>query len=344
MIFNKLDYIHKTPTPLSKKYLKPVFEFKKNNKDCVMTREQRLELDAGNKFYKNQLVKQSSHYNLGQWNKDFQKSQNFKKIICEFPCIDFHKTQRSYIGDGSFYGENKNAKYNNVNLNIQYNAFDKIQFRRINPVAIKNNNTETKVEAINDKNNEDLKSEKEKDEAIKDNINEDIKSEKKKENEISKDTIENEKKNDLKNEDFILDSKNYANKDDDNKLINNIKNILFDEDNLDEFPEDYDENFNDLYSIINKMNFGNVLVCVEGLFTPEGKTYKKYKDKFDKSYERAFFKKGNSFSNSNNKPKKIIEVASSNAKTNSSSSKKKNIVMSNLIYNDFNIVKELNVN
>lgn len=142
MIFNKLDYIHKTPTPLSKKYLKPVFEFKKNNKDCVMTREQRLELDAGNKFYKNQLVKQSSHYNLGQWNKDFQKSQNFKKIICEFPCIDFHKTQRSYIGDGSFYGENKNAKYNNVNLNIQYNAFDKIQFRRINPVAIKNNNTE----------------------------------------------------------------------------------------------------------------------------------------------------------------------------------------------------------
>ena len=109
------------------------------------------------------------------------------------------------------------------------------------------------------------------------------------------------------------------------KLINNnIKNTLFDEENLDELPEDYDENFNDLYSIINKINFGSVLICVEGLFTPEGRTYKKYRDKFDKFYDKLFIKKGNSFSNSNNKPKKIVEVAglTSNTKTNSSSSKK----------------------
>lgn len=155
MIFNKLDYIHKTPTSLSKKYLRPVFEFKKNSKD-VMTREQRLELEAGNKFYKNQLVKQSSHYNLDQWRKDFQKSQNFKKIICEFPCIDFHKTQRSYIGDGSFYGENKTAKFNNVNLNIHYNPFDSTKFRRQNPVAIKNNNNEEEKGKKDGNNNEKL--------------------------------------------------------------------------------------------------------------------------------------------------------------------------------------------
>lgn len=154
MIFNKLDYIHKTPTSLSKKYLRPVFEFKKNSKD-VMTREQRLELEAGNKFYKNQLVKQSSHYNLDQWRKDFQKSQNFKKIICEFPCIDFHKTQRSYIGDGSFYGENKTTKFNNVNLNIHYNAFDTTKFRRKNPITIKNNNTEEEKEKKNRNNNDE---------------------------------------------------------------------------------------------------------------------------------------------------------------------------------------------
>ena len=127
------------------------------------------------------------------------------------------------------------------------------------------------------------------------------------------------------------------------KLIeNNISNSLFDEDNLDELPEDYDENFNDLYSIINRMNFGNVLVCVEGLFTPEGRTYKKYKDKFDKYFDKLFYKKGNSFANSNNKPKKIMEGISltSNTKTNSSSSKK-NII--NPMYNDLNIVKDLNI-
>lgn len=156
MIFNKLDYIHKTPTSLSKRYLKPVFEFKKNSKDSVMTREQRLELEAENKFYRNQLYKQNSHYNLDLWNKDFKKSQNFKKIICEFPCIDFHKTQRSYIGDGSFYGDNKTSKYNNINFNIHFNAFDRIKFKKKSPVRIKNNNTEEEIEKKAGDNNEKL--------------------------------------------------------------------------------------------------------------------------------------------------------------------------------------------
>ena len=131
-----------------------------------------------------------------------------------------------------------------------------------------------------------------------------------------------------------------------NSIINNneIKNKLFDEENLEDLPEDYDENFNDLYSIINKMNFGNVLVCVEGLFTPEGRTYKKYKDKFDKFYDKLYSKKGNSFANSNCKQNKFeVGGLTSNAKTNSSSSKK-NVACSNLMYDDLNVVRELNVN
>ena len=135
------------------------------------------------------------------------------------------------------------------------------------------------------------------------------------------------KGNENNNKLTILVNDNSDDKTNNTKLIeNNITNDLFDEDNLSELPEDYDENFNDLYSIINKMNYGNVLVCVEGLFTPEGRTYKKYKDKFDKLYNKLFYKKGNSFTNSNNKPKKIVEGTSvaSNAKTNSSSSKKYN--------------------
>ena len=121
-----------------------------------------------------------------------------------------------------------------------------------------------------------------------------------------------------------------------------INNNLFDEDNLEALPEDYDENFNDLYSIINKMTFVNVLMCVECLFTPECLIYKKYKEKFDKFYDQIYNRSGNSFSNSNNKPKKIMEGISmtSNTKTNSSSSKK-NII--NNLYNDLNIVKDLNI-
>ena len=78
----------------------------------------------------------------------------------------------------------------------------------------------------------------------------------KNETENSKDIIENEEK-DKRDEDFDICEKSLNIKENkiykDNKLINNnIKNNLLDEKNLDEFPEDYDENFDDLYSIIKK--------------------------------------------------------------------------------------------
>ena len=105
---------------------------------------------------------------------------------------------------------------------------------------------------------------------------------------------------------------------------NKIFNDLFVDENLEDLPEDYDEDFNDLYSIVNKINFGRVLVGVEGFFTHEGKTYKKYKDKFDKFYDKLCLRKKNINSNSNVKKKNVLEVASmaSNTKTNYSSSKK----------------------
>ena len=155
----------------------------------------------------------------------------------------------------------------------------------------------------------------------------------------------NNKSNINNDDDYKIETNKVDNLDDNNKsklIENNISNDLFDEDNLSELPEDYDENFNDLYSIINKMNYGNVLVCVEGLFTAEGRTYKKYKDKFDKLYNKQFYKKGNSFTNSNNKPKKIVEGTSvaSNAKTNSSSSKKN--IINPMYNNELNLEKVLN--
>ena len=155
----------------------------------------------------------------------------------------------------------------------------------------------------------------------------------------------NNKSNINNDDDYKIETNKVDNLDDNNKsklIENNISNDLFDEDNLSELPEDYDENFNDLYSIINKMNYGNVLVCVEGLFTAEGRTYKKYKDKFDKLYNKQFYKKRNSFTNSNNKPKKIVEGTSvaSNAKTNSSSSKKN--IINPMYNNELNLEKVLN--
>ena len=97
----------------------------------------------------------------------------------------------------------------------------------------------------------------------------------------------------------------------------------------------YDDSFSDLYSIINQIKFNNVLECEDGVFAAEGKEYRKYKDKFDKYYDKKFLKTNN-FSNSNSK--KIIEGIrqTSNTKTNSSSSKKNKIP--NIVYNDRKIV------
>ena len=101
MMFNKLHKIHKTPNSYIIKKLKPLFEFKQKIKDGGLTREQKRDIKAVNKYYRNKLSRQSSFYSLGQWNKEFEKSQQFKKNICEFPCIDFHKTKRSWIEGGS---------------------------------------------------------------------------------------------------------------------------------------------------------------------------------------------------------------------------------------------------
>ena len=257
---------------------------------------------------------------------------------------------------------NGNINYNKVNYNANayttnnnYYGKNKCDYSIDNIPDLSNNNLNNKEYLKNKENINDININKVNDNDLNNNkivLNKNIKNENinsKKQYTYNNDiSSENNKNisvdtNLSKNNDIKFDNNTNININNNKIIENTINNNLFDEDNLNELPEDYDENFNDLYSIINKMNFGNVLVCVEGLFTPDGRTYKKYKEKFDKFYDKLYSnKKGNSFANSNNKPKKVMEGISltSNTKTNSSSSKK-NII--NPMYNDLNIVKDLNI-
>ena len=254
--------------------------------------------------------------------------------------INYNKVNynaNAYTTNNNYYGKNKSdysidniPDLSNNNLNNKEYLKNKENINDININKVNDNDLNNNKIVLN-KNikNENINSKKQY------TYNNDISSENNKN--ISVDT------NLSKNNDIKFDNNTNININNNKIIENTINNNLFDEDNLNELPEDYDENFNDLYSIINKMNFGNVLVCVEGLFTPDGRTYKKYKEKFDKFYDKLYSnKKGNSFANSNNKPKKVMEGISltSNTKTNSSSSKK-NII--NPMYNDLNIVKDLNI-
>ena len=127
-MFNKLDRIQRTPNYIALEKLKPLFEFKTKGMDGGLTREQKLEIKAVNKYYINKLKRQSSFYSLGQWNKEFKKSQDFKKNICEFPCIDFHKTKGSFGKDG--INEIK-KEYNSSIINNGGNFFQKVKFKKI---------------------------------------------------------------------------------------------------------------------------------------------------------------------------------------------------------------------
>ena len=132
-MFNKLERIHKTPNSEALKKLKPLFEFKQKTKDGGLTREQKLEIKAVNKYYRNKLSRQSSFYSIGQWNKEFEKSLNFKKNICEFPCIDFHKTKRN-SGEDAFNVIKK--EYNNSISNNPGNYFQNAKFKTFKTIDL----------------------------------------------------------------------------------------------------------------------------------------------------------------------------------------------------------------
>ena len=156
----KLDYIRNNPTPISIKRIKPLFEFKNKMQDGGLTREQKLELIAGNKYLKNKLSKQSSLYSLKKWVDDFGKTQHFKRNICEFPSIDFYHTHKNSAFGGGFYNPQKIANYTKFD---GYSSiyFNRTKFKKINP-AIKNKTNEKSKKEI-------IKSEKENEKSFKKN-------------------------------------------------------------------------------------------------------------------------------------------------------------------------------
>ena len=137
-MFNKIERIHKTPNAKSVKKFKPLFQFKQKSKDGGLTREKKLEIKSVNKYYKNKLKRQTSFYNLEQWNKEFEQSLNFKKNICEFPCIDFHKSKKSpnELSFNLIKKENSNSLVHNVG-----NIFQNSKFKTIELLSQKEKNT-----------------------------------------------------------------------------------------------------------------------------------------------------------------------------------------------------------
>jgi hypothetical protein len=102
---------------------------------------------------------------------------------------------------------------------------------------------------------------------------------------------------------------------------NNIENNLFNEINLYELDSKVDDKFDDLYSIIKRMNFSSILLNTEGLFSVENKKYQAYSKQFNNFYD-IYYLKNLSTVKKVNKSCKGNKNCSASTKTNNTSYKK----------------------
>ena len=107
--------------------LKPLIENNFNRTpNFSFTPERQLEILNTNTYFFKKIRHQNSVYDLDRWEKDFQKSQYYKKNICTYPCIDFHKSLQRQL-------EKEKSKteilYYNTTINITNNLYNKTKFK-----------------------------------------------------------------------------------------------------------------------------------------------------------------------------------------------------------------------
>lgn len=121
----------------------PIFEFKKN----FMTSNKKYEIirvAQENQHMLKRIQERGSFYNVSKWEKDYEKSQYYKRNHCIFPSIDFYKTQRGSSFNSRGYGTYSNRTGFGQN---KYSTYDRFVYDRT-----KSNNS---IQEENKKNDEE---------------------------------------------------------------------------------------------------------------------------------------------------------------------------------------------
>ena len=87
-----------------------------------------------NLYMLKRLSEKTSVYNVDKWNKDYQASQYYKRSHCQYPSIDFYKTQRCGSFGNMFNNVSKNNTKNNFYSKTQYSK----NFNNTNKTGISN--------------------------------------------------------------------------------------------------------------------------------------------------------------------------------------------------------------
>ena len=110
ILYNKLHDIDKNGRKTISKSFKPVFQFKKNQREEYIKNGIKT-LAQENLFILKKLINKNSQYCATKYEKDYRQSQKYKKNICHYPCIDFgvSKSNNEPIVE--------NYKFNNIDNN-----------------------------------------------------------------------------------------------------------------------------------------------------------------------------------------------------------------------------------
>ena len=80
-----------------------------------------MNLAQQNLYMLKRLTEKKSEYSVKKMEEDYKKVQNYKKIMCNFPCINFNKTKRGLSSDSKYRQSERNEFLPTINyLNDGY--------------------------------------------------------------------------------------------------------------------------------------------------------------------------------------------------------------------------------
>ena len=110
ILYQKLYDIDKNGRQTISKSFKPAFKFKKNQREIYVKNEIKT-LAQENLFILKKLLNKNSEYSASKFEKQYQQSQKYKRIICHYPSIDFStKNNNAPIVQSYNFNSNNNTR------------------------------------------------------------------------------------------------------------------------------------------------------------------------------------------------------------------------------------------
>ena len=108
VLYRKLFDIDKFGHRKAMKKMKPIFQFTKTTM-AGNKKHEIIRVAQENLYMLKRLNERTSVYNVDKWNRDYEASQYYKRNHCQYPSIDFYKTQRSGSFGNIFSNISKNS-------------------------------------------------------------------------------------------------------------------------------------------------------------------------------------------------------------------------------------------